>query len=884
MEPSDHNRQKDVMLASGSRDGQAPGSPDAPVFSPGNLICERYKVIRFIARGGMGEVYEVEDLELRAKIALKTISPSRASSPRQVDRFRQEIQLARRVSHPNVCRVFDLGRDRTSSTQGGVVFLTMELVEGETLATHIQQHSPMSRDQALPIIRQIVSALSAAHQAGIVHRDLKPGNVMLLQGSQGVSIKITDFGLATNPELDVTVSGSFPEVLGTPEYMAPEQFRGRCSTRTDIYALGVTVFQMLTGKLPASYETPFQGEETGSGSGKRIGTRWRDAIAKSLAVDPAARFASVEEFWCALSGERLPGRSGWQAVTAAVTQHRVVSAALVGVVLLAVGLLAGGVVPNPFRPLPKEKHLAVLPFENIGQDTTNQAFAEGVAESLTSKLSQLERYQKSFWVVPSSDTRNVKSLDEAYRNLNVTLAVTGSIEHTGTGINLIANVVDPKNHRQLSSRSIHVNSANMDEMQQRVWESVADMLDLQVNSRIKQELAAGGTTEPGAYELYEQGVGYLRRDDLEDIDRAIGLFDKALTKDPRYALAYAGLGSAYASKYAQTKDPGWIEEATRNAGRAVELNGSLVPVRVALAKVYMETGQLDKALVEYKRAVDDDPSAIDAAYDIGVIYSRQNKIAEAEQAYKDVIQRRPQYWAPYGGLGALYYQHGQFTEAAKEFQSVIELAPDYSGGYLSLGGIYIALGRYDDAIAVLKKGLAINPNPAAWTNLGSAYMYLGNFQEAADAMKRAADLSPHDHVMWRNLGDSYRQLPGREADAKSAYEKALQTAMAQLKINPKDTVATSGIALYEAHLGQARLAEVYITRALELGPNDSDTLFTSALVYEIIGHREKALTAVDRAVKAGYSLEEVEKEPELRALRSDSRYQKWLQQTKKEKA
>src|SRR5579864_6400551 len=130
MEPSDQNRQKDVMLASGSRDGQAPSPSDVPVFSPGNLICERYRVLRFIARGGMGEVYEVEDLELRAKVGLKTISPARASSPRQVDRFRQEIQLARKVSHPNVCRVFDLGRDKASG-QSGVVFLTMELVEGE---------------------------------------------------------------------------------------------------------------------------------------------------------------------------------------------------------------------------------------------------------------------------------------------------------------------------------------------------------------------------------------------------------------------------------------------------------------------------------------------------------------------------------------------------------------------------------------------------------------------------------------------------------------------------------------------------------------------------------------------------------------------------------
>ncbi len=870
------------MLASGSRDGQTESArADAPVFSPGNLICERYRVIRFIARGGMGEVYEVEDLELRTRIALKTIAPERASSARQVERFRQEIQLARKVSHPNVCRVFDLGREK-NQVHGDILFLTMELVTGETLAAYLQQHGPMSRDQALPILRQIVSALSAAHHSGIVHRDLKPGNVMLLEGTQGPVVKITDFGLATNPELQETVSGSLPEVLGTPEYMAPEQFRGRCSTRTDIYALGVTVFQMLTGNLPASYEAPFKVAETGSG--KRIGQRWREAITKSLAVDPAARYASVEEFWCALSGETLPGQSRWRTLASSIRRHRAIYGAATCLVIAAVALVFAGVIPNPFRPLPREKHLAVLPFQNIGNDAANQAFAEGVVESLTSKLSQLERYQKSFWVVPSSDTRRVKSLDEAHRNLGVTLAITGSVQHTEDGVNLTTNLVDPANHRQLASRIIHVKSANLDEMQQRVWESVADMLDLQVNSRIRQELAAGGTTQSAAYQLYEEGNGYLLRGDVESLDRAISSFNMALTKDPGYALAYAGLGSAYATKYSATQDPHYIAEATRNAGKAVELNDQLVPVRVSLAKVYEQTGQLDKALAEYKRAADEDPADIDAAYHIGLVYQLQGKYQEAEEAYKDVIRRRPQYWPSYSGLGDTYWEQGKFTEALPQFQTVVDLAPDNPVGYYTLGGTYIALGRYQDAIEVLKKGLSIKDDPTAWTNLGAAYMYIGNYEEAAGAMKRAAALTPHDHILWRNLADAYHQIPSRQADAKQAYAKALETALARFKINPKDKEVLSGIALYNAHLGHPSEAETYMNRALELAPNDSDTLFTSTLVYEIIGHREKALVALDRAVKAGYSREDVEKEPELKALRSDPRYQRWLQQAKKKNA
>jgi serine/threonine protein kinase len=359
---------------------------DKTIFSPDDVVSDRYRVVRFIARGGMGEVYEVEDWELRARIALKTIAPERASSPQQIGRFRHEIQLARKVSHPNVCRVFDLGRQK-QSTGNDVLFLTMELLTGQTLHDYINQHGPLTTEEALPIVRQMVSALAAAHQLGIVHRDFKPANVMLEETPQGLVAKVTDFGLATTPESEETVSRSL-QVLGTPEYMAPEQFRGQCSNQTDVYAMGITVYQMLTGKLPPSHETPFKGGSQ-SGTGKRVPQRWREAITKCLASNPADRFATVEEFWRALSGERLVIGSFGQALAGSIRRHRVLYSLAACAVIAVIALMLTGVLPSPFRRLPQQKHIAVLPFQNIGNDASNQAFAEGVAETLTSKLSQL---------------------------------------------------------------------------------------------------------------------------------------------------------------------------------------------------------------------------------------------------------------------------------------------------------------------------------------------------------------------------------------------------------------------------------------------------------------------------------------------------------------
>jgi serine/threonine protein kinase/Tfp pilus assembly protein PilF len=839
------------------------------------VIAGRFRIIRYIAEGGMGTVYEAEDLTLNDRVALKTIRPDIASDPKGVERFKREILLGKKVTHPNVCRIHDLGIDR-SEDGTEFLFLTMQFLDGETLASRIKR-GPIPKTEALPLIEDMADALSAAHQAEVIHRDFKSGNVMLVIGTNRVCAVVTDFGLAhgTHDNKSRTHAG----MVGTVDYMAPEQIRGKQITpAADIYALGVVMYEMVTG------QRPFTGDSRVTVALKHLNDEpkpprdlaphldpnWDETILGCLRKPPHERFQSAAEVKAALIQNGVKPRRR-------IPNRRPKPVLLAAIAVLILAIAASFWFYRGWMALPEQKHIAVLPFQSIGNDAANQAFSDGVVESLTSKLSQLERYQKSFWVVPSSDTKQIKGLEDAYRKLNVTLAVTGSIQHTEKGVILTANLVDAKNHKQLASRSIHAASADLEGLQDRVWESVADMVDLQVSPEVARTVNAGGTQQPGAYELYEQGVGYAHRYDVDSIDRAIGLFTKALSKDPKYALAYAGLGSAYASKYAFTKDPQWIENAKSNGQRALALGDRLVPVHVTLGEIYQQTGELDRALAEFQRALDLDPATIDASYRIGEIYEAKGKVNEAEEAFKSVLDRRPGYWAGYSGLGTFYYRHGEFQKAAQQFQTKIDLQPDNSIGYDDLGGVYIAMGRYDDAIDVLKKGLSLKETSRAWTNLGSAYVYLKRYPEAADAMKRATALDPHNDVLWRNLGDSYRQIPSRAADANMAYQRALQTAMEELKVNPHSTEVLSGIALYQAHLGRKREAEDYIKNALALSPKDSDVLFTSALVNEIIGHRQKAVAAIDQAVKAGYSIEDVQQEPELKELRSDPRYQRWLQ-------
>ncbi len=285
---------------------------------PGEILCERFEILRVIGEGGMGRVYEARDLELGVRLALKTIRPDISSDPRTIELFKHEIQLARQVTHPNVCRIFDLERHKSGTSQ--VTFLTMELLEGETLENRIKRDGPMNIEQALPLVRQIVDGLSAIHEMAVIHRDFKPSNVLLATSGAKTRAVISDFGLARAKALAVgseSAAGSrnLTSLAGTPAYMAPEQLLGGpISPATDIYALGLVLYKMLEGRLPYSAETEIIASASGIAgqpSAPRVhspglDTAWERAITRCLEVDPALRFQSAGELLAAVD-ERANG-------------------------------------------------------------------------------------------------------------------------------------------------------------------------------------------------------------------------------------------------------------------------------------------------------------------------------------------------------------------------------------------------------------------------------------------------------------------------------------------------------------------------------------------------------------------------------------------------
>jgi eukaryotic-like serine/threonine-protein kinase len=847
-------------------DAQAETRTVAPeTLMPGEMLKDRYRVLRMVGRGGMGEVYEAEDLELNGcRIALKTLRAGLPSRGRSLERFKRETVLGRRVTHPNVCRVFDLERG-TRGDQSEVVFLTLEFLDGETLHQRLKRAGAMDPATATPIARDMVAGLAACHKHGVIHRDFKSGNVMLVgDASGGQRAVITDFGLAHTTYLDgeedppATAAGG---ITGTPAYMAPEQKEGQPATAaSDIYALGIVLCEMLTGRRPPALAKPALPK------GARVDPAWEAVILKCIQPDPADRFQTAGEIAEALEkpGRRWvrPERGGrWRWAAAA---------------LLALATASIWLGYRQAHALPDQKHLAILPFRSLGRNPADQVFCEGLAETLTSKLSQLERYQKSFWVVPASESRQATDAHEAYRKLDATLVVTGSLEHLTDKTVLLVNLIDARTRRQLASREISEASVDLSGLEDEAWQRVADMLDLQLQPDQVRSVEASRARVPAAYVAYAQGVGYAQRGGLAGINNAIARFEDAIRLDPAYALARSGLGSAYALKYEFTQDPHWLDLARTNAQQAVGLAPDLAQVHLALGQIDFAKGKDEEAVHELKRALELDPDVIEAHFYLGRLHEREGKLGDAEHDFRSAVERRPEYGRTHSELGAFYFNHGRFADAEREFLEVFRLEPDRPDAMANVGAVSLAMGKFEAAQHMLENEVRIKPDDGlSYSNLGTALMYQGKYAEAVAPMEQAVKLRPAFIDCWRNLGDAYA-ASGQSGKAAAAYRHALELGRRQLAVNPTDGDVMASVALFEAHLSDREEALRQAAAATRVAPSNNDVLFTSALVYEILGKRPAALQALQAAYEKGYSLDDIEREPVLAALRKSSEYQAWV--------
>jgi serine/threonine-protein kinase len=852
----------------------------------------RYHILEKLGQGGMGIVFKAKDESLNRFVALKFLPAHLSDEESGKARFIQEAKTASALDHPNICTIYEVSR-----TDDGQLFIAMAYYEGETLRDKISR-APIPMAEAIDIATQVAHGLNRAHQNGIIHRDIKPANIMITNLQ---SVKILDFGLAKlADEGQLTRTG---ETLGTAAYMSPEQLQGmKLDHRSDIFAWGVVFFEMLAGRLPFEGDYPqalmYAILNDTPPPIRRLHPNAPEEVelivSRALAKNPAERYQQTSELVADLqvinrqleSGTRTAeklhastaaaGGGSLRSRTSRILKNSKRKIAAVAVAAMLIVLL----IPNLNRLLdivtaPDERHIAVLSFANIGDAPENQALCDGLVETLTSKLSQLEQFEGSFWVVPASEVRSnkVTSASQARQLFGANMVITGSVQKFDNLLRLTMNLIDANSMRQLASHVIDDPMTGGSILQDEVVLKLAEMLNVGLLPETRGTLMAGSTTAPGAYEFYLQGRGTLQDyDKLENVDSSIELFNRSLQADPDYALAYAGLGEAYLRKYQLTKQVELVNLAQNNCQRALDLNDLIAPVHITRGLLSAETGQHQQALIEFQKALEIEPQNAEAQRGRAQAFTKLGELDKAEEIYKKAITLKPDYWGGYNDLGVFYYRQGRYEEAIPQFKNVIALTPQNAKGHRNLGSMYFSLNRREEAIAAFNEALKIDPNYSTYSNVATLYFSDGNYADAARMYEKALELRDTDYRVWGNLAAAYKNNPAEREKAEQAFRQAIIRCEEQLRIKPRDPSLLLSLAAYYVEFGNYEKSLVLVKQAAASKDKDVDIMLRIGSMYEQLQNRDEALTWIEKALSNGYSVSKLESLPTLSNLRNDERY------------
>lgn len=852
-------------------------------FFPGDLILGRFKIVRRIGTGGMGDVYEAIDLEL-GRVALKTIRPEIASSSDILARFKQEVALARQVSGPNVCRIYELFVIEGGLTGARSAFLTMELLEGATLSDKLHEDGPLLWKDAQKIGIEICAGLQAIHDAGIIHRDLKSRNVMLANRNGATCAVLMDFGLARRfSPSDSPTDPAFSKpgfIAGTPDYMAPEQFQGtEISPATDIYALGVVLYEMVTGKHPFEASSPvgaavLRGRRPQHASSLRTGLpRYCDEIiSRCLEFDQKQRFQSANE-----AAEALTGR--WNAVARLKKNWISSTVKAASVILLLCSPLLFAPVRERLQGMllsSRQKHIVVLPFRSDGAGAGTEALGDGLMDTLTGKLSNLGSDNRQLWVVPASEVRrrNVTDAASALREFGATIVVSGDLERHDQALNLNLTLVDTKRMRQIGFADIQDQDGDLAGMEDEAVTRLGRLMNVSVNEPI--ERGKEGQVVHAAYEDYLTAVGYLQRyDKAGNLDQAIGTLQKAVKSDPNFALAYAQLGEAYRLKYQVDQNAQWLDKAQEYCATAVKLDSHIPSLYVSLARIHESTGKNDLAVREYQQALALDPKDAEALSGLAHTYERAGRMKDAEESFQKAAALRPDYWDGYDELGSFYDRRQKYPEAVVQYRHAIELTPDNAQVYSNLGATYLDAGDpkyFPDAEKALLKSVSLSPSYFAYSNLGAMYGAEHRYADVAAVTELALELNDNDWVVWENLVTAYEWMhDDKKADA--ARRKLQNGLEKSVKLRPQAADAQSELASVYAFNKQNDKALRGIRTALVLAPEDPQVLTTVGETYELLGDRSDAVKYIQLAIQKGAGRDDLASDPHLQHLLAEHKFQ-----------
>lgn len=838
-----------------------------------------YRVLDKLGSGGMGEVYLAEDSRLGRKVALKTISGTGARDAR--DRLRNEARAAATLNHPNIAAIYDV------IEHDNQLYIVMEYVDGATLAQRVG-YGPMVPEEALDITAQMLDALAHAHAHGVVHHDLKPANVSLAAGGK---VKILDFGIArlhpktVSAAVDPTTAG---RVFGTPGYAAPEQLLGAVGDRrSDLYSVGVLLFELIAGRPPFEPADLLGSSVAATGEPPSLAAaapHVRPAldalVARAMAPDPDRRFQSASEMLTAVRG-----------IAPAVSEHPTIDitpsaphgirghyrpwiAALSAAALL---VLAGRPLYQYWHETPRAGEtivrpiVAVLPLENLTADPANDRIGIGIAETISTTLGKVS----DVTVIPQSEIRESRRRNQAVAQLasdvGATFVVGGAVQIEGEMLKVTLRLMRANGSIAWSEEYDGVATAILP-LQSRLGEGLVRALRVRPTLADRQRLLEPRPVDPDALSEYWQGRALLERPDQDSVRRAVASFERAIARDPGFALAHAGLADAHWTQYQETKDPAWTTKAIASSLEALRLDPALPQVRITLARVYQGTGRLEAAVQELGRALEVQPNNDEAHRLLGETYTSQGKTDDAIAELKKAIELRPNFWRHHNRLGIIYYNIARYDEAIAELTRVTELQPDSPRGFHTVGTVYQAIGDNARALQNYERAIQLGAAAETYVNLGMIQFGNKRYQEAARAFEQATALKPNEPYNHRILGDAYARL-NRSTESVKAYERAIALSRTALDVNPNSASMLSMMAVCEAKLGRGADARRHIEAAVALAPTDGSVLYRQAIVESLLGNVDRALTVLQQALARGYSATLAATDEDIAALRSSPLFQ-----------
>ncbi len=767
-------------------------------LTTGSTFAGRYQIIEELGKGGMGKVYKALDTEIKEKIALKLINPEISADKKTIERFQNELKFARKISHRNVCRMYDLNKEE------GNYYITMEYVPGEDLKSVIGMMGQLSGGKAISVARQVCEGLTEAHKLGVVHRDLKPQNIMI--DKEG-NARIMDFGIARSIKgKGITDAGV---MIGTPEYMSPEQAEVKeVDQRSDIYSLGVILYEMATGRVPFEGETPFgiamkhksEMPKDPRAINAQILEDLSKVILRCMEKDKEKRYQSAGEVRAELerieksisTTERIiPKRK----LKTGFPRKRFQTLVVPGAILFAAILIVGGFFfyhrifkkeePKKTRAISKIKwknSIAVLPFVDLSPQKDQGYFCDGMTEDIILKLSGIRNLKVSSRTSVIRYKNTDKNIKEIGQELGVATVLEGSVQKEKDNIRVIAQLINVEDNFHLWSQSYNRKLESFFAIQDDISKAIAEALKIHLTKADNMLLRKIPTESIEGYEYYLKGRSLFYTYEKSKNEQAIAMFEKAIECDSSFSLAYAGLSLCY-TQYINSgwdNDEKWLLLAEDAAKKAIELDNNSAEAHFALGFIYEKRRAYEELEREMRRVIELNPNHAHARDSMGdLLHRAKGDLENAHNEFRLALMIDPFLLPSYWGIYEVRAKQGKYLDAEKILLRSLEHHENHDITMMFLSRIYRFSEEYKRSVEVLKKAVMFNPSRIEiHLELGLAYAQLNNINDAYSEANIIANIA----AIPEEENFSYFYLLGWISLAQGNWQTALENFEQALRI------------------------------------------------------------------------------------------------------